>query len=258
MRRDMNKVLIERPRAGGNCKPRKKFEKISRSKRRFRDYDEDYDVEIDDSPRKVSMRKPHKVNGDEKYFTDLLGPLARFLRSRDGKRWDDVWSEICQVMKGNGLQAAHIKGHVKDYVGGIPHSGVKSYGYKREPWTPNSYDPVYVDPEGILRKNPEWDHKPWKARRRNNPTIYHYYRESDTVEYHKLNGAWFRVEISSETYEKFYKSLYGGSYKRSEVLYSIEDKRTISKKEAKLLDLDNRYEYIPPKLTLENKNEQKS
>ena len=64
MRRDMNKVLIERPRRGGRGKQRKVYEKSCRSQKRYRDVA--YGVDVDDAPQKVSMRKPHKVNGDYK------------------------------------------------------------------------------------------------------------------------------------------------------------------------------------------------
>ena len=247
MRKDMNKVLIERTRAGGKGKQRKKFEKVSRSKKIH--MDTEYGVVLDDAPQKVSMRRPHTINGNRKYFTDHISPLIRFLQSKAGTSWDDVWSEICQVMKGNGLQAAHIKGHVKDFVGGIPHPGVKYYGYESEAWTPDSYDPVYVDSEGILRKNENYGKSLWKNKKKK---TYNYYRESETVEYHKLNGAWFRVEIGSEPVEKTYISSFGGKYIRQEISYFPIVKKTLSKKEIKELDLYNRIEYTPPKLTLES------
>lgn len=55
------------------------------------------------------MRRKHKVNGYGKEFSDLLGPLRRFLLSRVGQPWDKVWSEICQVLKGNGVQAQNLE-----------------------------------------------------------------------------------------------------------------------------------------------------
>ena len=249
MRRDMNKVLIERTRRGGRGKQRKVYEKACRSQKRYRD--EAYGIAVDDAPQKVSMRRPHVINGNYKEFSDLLSPLVRFLRANAGRPWNDVWSEICKVMKGNGLQADHVKGHVKQYVGGIPHSGIRYYGYMVDVWAPNSSDPVYVDSNGILRKNPDYGNRRRYRRREK----YNYYRESATVEYHKFNGAWFRVEINKETIEKFYRSYSGGVYARKEVAYSIYKKKTLSKKEIKKLDLDNRFEYTPPTVVLEKEKE---
>ncbi|MCH7567525.1 MAG: hypothetical protein IH787_07710, partial [Nitrospirae bacterium] len=66
MRKDMNKVLIERPRRGGRGKQRKVFEKSFRPK--HKDI-LDCGIEDDARPQKESMRKKHKVNGDPKEFS---------------------------------------------------------------------------------------------------------------------------------------------------------------------------------------------
>ena len=150
MRYDMNKVLIERPRIGGKGKQRKTFEKASRpkEKRNFKG------VEVDLSLKQESMRKRHVVNGTPKEFSDLLGPLQKFLFSRVGQPWNDVWSEICKVMKGNGVQAQHIKGHVKQMVGGIPHSG-ETHFLAEDCYSHRSRyrSAVYVNEDGILCKS---------------------------------------------------------------------------------------------------------
>ncbi len=244
MRRDMNKVLIERPRRGGRGKQRKIWDKSFRPKSRDL---LDCGVEDDFRPQKESMRKKHKVNGDWKEFSDLLGPLEKFLFSRVGQPWDDVWSEICKVLKGNSLQAAHVKGHVKQMVGGIPHSG-ETY-FRDDDWfSPGSRygRSVYVNEDGILCKSEgrSYHNRPKKR--------YRYYRESDTVEYHKLNGCWFRVEISSYEVEKEYKGYYRHTYTRKETVYYVVTKRALSKKEAKTLRLESRTETVAPKLTLED------
>ncbi len=238
MRYDMNKVVIERTRRGGKGGQRRTFERVSRP--RIKDF-LDCGTENDQRPQKESMRKKHVVNGDPKEFSDLLGPLEKFLLSCVGRPWNDVWSEICKVLKGNSLQAAHIKGHVKQMVGGIPHSGES---YFSGDWFEPSYSPVYVDEEGILQKGLD-------SRYRRPKKVYRYFRESDTVEYHKLNGAWFRVEISSREVEKKYKGYGSHTYTRKETVYSVIDKRALSSKEAKKLGLADKTEKVAPKLTLE-------
>ncbi len=245
MRKDMNKVLIERPRRGGRGKQRKTFEKVSRP--RHKDF-LDCGIENDQRPGKESMRKKHKVNGDPKEFSDLLGPLAKFLISRVGQPWNDVWSEICQVLTGNGLQAAHVKGHVKQMVGGVPHSGETSF--RNEDWFSGDSrwgQAVYVNEEGILCKSKKssWHYdRPKKS--------YRYFRESDTVEYHKLNGCWFHVEIGSCEVEKEYKNYFGGKYTRKETQYFVVNKKALSRKDATKLNLENKIEKVAPKLTLED------
>jgi hypothetical protein len=227
MRDDMNKVVIERTRYGGKGGSRKTYDKASlpREKRSFKG------VDVDLRPKHESMRKKHRVNGDSKEFSDLLGPLEGYLFSKVGEPWNDVWSDICSVLKGNSLQAAHIKGHVKQMVGGIPHSG-ETY-FRAEDWFApgNRYGRcVYVDEDGILRKKEGESYKRKKE-------VFHYYRESDTVEYHKLNGGWFRVEIVA--YETATQAV---------------EKRALNKKEIKKLRLNDRTETIAPKLSLEEKD----
>lgn len=244
MRDDMNKVVIERTRTGGKGGSRKAYDKASlpREKRSFKG------VDVDLRPKHESMRKKHVVNGDPKEFSDLLGPLEGYLFSKVGEPWNDVWSDICKVLKGNSLQAAHIKGHVKQMVGGIPHSG-ESY-FRAEDWfSPGSrYGRcVYVNENGILCKKEGESFKRKKA-------VFHYYRESDTVEYHKLNGCWFRVEIAPYEVEKKYNRYSNYAYTRTEIHYSVVDKRALSKKEIKKLKLNGRTETVAPKLTLEEKD----
>lgn len=241
MRQDMNKVLIERPRVGGRGKQRKRFDKITRGRERryFKG------VAVDLRPKKESMRKKHKINGDYKEFTDLIGPLEKFLFSRVGQPWNDVWSEICAVLKGNGLQAQHVKGHVKQMVGGIPHSG-ETY-FRDDDWfAPGSrYGRcVYVDEDGILQKS---EGSSWRKQEKKR---YPYYRESDTIEYHKLNGCWFRVEIGSYVGEKKHKGYFRDYYVK-ETCYYVINKKALSRKETKKLALDQKFETISPKLTLE-------
>ena len=43
-------------------------------------------------------------------------PLIRYLWSSVGRRWDDVWSEICEQVKSNNTVDAHLKGHVTQEI----------------------------------------------------------------------------------------------------------------------------------------------
>jgi hypothetical protein len=149
MRDDMHKVVTERRRVGGDSGKRKMFEQMTRvrDRRSYRGVEEDF------SPKKESMRRPHIINYGGKEFSDLIGPLHRYLQAQNGRPWNDVWSDICKVLKGNGLQANHIKDHVRQYVGGIPHSG-KTFFHPddwyqaRGRWGVG----VYVDKNGILQR----------------------------------------------------------------------------------------------------------
>ena len=148
MRSDMHKVVTERSRMYGHN--RSSYYKAIKVKERryYRGILEDY------RPKRESIRTPYRKGHCNKEFSDLIGPLERYLRAQNGRHWDDVWSDICKVLRGNGLQAAHIKGHVKDLVDGIPHSG-RTY-FPAENWfTPHFFGSkgtrIYVDQHKILR-----------------------------------------------------------------------------------------------------------
>jgi hypothetical protein len=98
MRNDMKKVLTERPRAHSSWRYRDVRAKQNNAAR-----------DLDDLPHFQGMRRPY--GWDTKEFSDLLGPLIRYLRSCIGRKWDDVWSEICQQLSNNTVDS-HLKEHV--------------------------------------------------------------------------------------------------------------------------------------------------
>lgn len=150
MRHDMNKVLTTRPRVGRYSSGQGAYRKAARVRRSEDRYWKG--VRDESAPKKESMRKPHKHRWNGKDFDDHIRPLERYLVSQVGRPWDKVWSDICKVLRGNGVQAAHVKQHVKWMVGGVPHSG-ESYFQDYEWHSPRGWQPVYVDEHGILRKN---------------------------------------------------------------------------------------------------------
>lgn len=112
MRKDMSKVVTERPRHGGD-----EHTTMRRNRRNERQQVSSYvDEESDLPPSKCSMRRPYKLWGSAKSFSDLINPLERFLHTRVGKPWDAVYSEICENLKVQSVTQAHIRQHVKDMV----------------------------------------------------------------------------------------------------------------------------------------------
>jgi hypothetical protein len=96
MRRDMARVIIERPRDGGAP---------ARAPRTRVDFED------------VSERAPMKPRPmDRKSQTDLWGPLRRFLRANVGRPWNTVWSEICEQADHRSVAGMHLRGHVHDLV----------------------------------------------------------------------------------------------------------------------------------------------
>src|ERR1043165_2584502 len=97
MRTNMHKVVIERPR--WNPGP-PKFGRAA-------------NLPDELLPKYQRMRQVYKCR---KAFTDLLGPLRRWLRSQVGRPWNDVYSEACAVIKPNSPIRAHVKTHLLEFV----------------------------------------------------------------------------------------------------------------------------------------------
>ena len=172
----MHKVVVERPRAKSWCVPQ-----FPRPKRPF-----------DDLPKHQSMKAAHKVH---KSFTDVLGPLKRWLRRQIGRPWNDAYSEACAVIKPDSVVRAHIKTHLLEMV--VRHTFLKD----GELWCRNGkWDAVevpitalvsrwriaYVNPAtGILQAMPQPPRKkPWSPPK---PVRW----ISDEVALKRIDGLWF-------------------------------------------------------------------
>lgn len=104
MRSDMKKVVVERPR-GQSYVPNRKFGARLR-------YIPDHDYE--EQPKRVSISASYRDYGySEKWFTDVLGPLERFLRRSVGRPWNDVYSEMCAGLDKRKATGQHIFDHME-------------------------------------------------------------------------------------------------------------------------------------------------
>lgn len=97
MRPDMHKVVVERPRTGGDY----------HKKKRLANRDPDL------LPRGEGIRRPY---WSRKCFSDLLGPLRRWLRSQVGRPWNKVYSEASAVIVADSVVRAHIRTHLFEMV----------------------------------------------------------------------------------------------------------------------------------------------
>lgn len=112
MRSDMHKVIVERPRVGGDD-----YYKPGRDAQR-----EKLDPEF--APTKESMRGRRAT----KSLNEHLAPLRRFLLKNVGRPWNKVHSEISKHLRMTSAVQAHVLQHVDDYVeehpimvDGVPH-----------------------------------------------------------------------------------------------------------------------------------------
>ncbi len=99
MREDMFKVVVERPRWGSrHCDSPK----------------------LRHTDRNVSQigHKRHvcETQGWGKSLNENLAPLRRYLHKQRGRKWDDVFSEICQHLDTGSTVKMHIREHLEDFI----------------------------------------------------------------------------------------------------------------------------------------------
>jgi hypothetical protein len=116
MRADMFEVIIERPRGGAGWL--KEGNRIDRIRRR-----------LDEAP----IFEPMLRGWGTKHLNENLAPLVRFLRSRRGKPWNKVYSEMCERLRPTSAVQKHVLDHVRMMVeihpimkDGVPHRWIAS------------------------------------------------------------------------------------------------------------------------------------
>ena len=100
MRADMFKVVVERPRWGAGHAPSPKLKRTP-----------DPYIQYIGLKRHAYIAAPYS-----KSLNENLAPLVRFLRSRRGRQWDSVFSEICATLDTGSTIKMHVRSHIEDYV----------------------------------------------------------------------------------------------------------------------------------------------
>ena len=100
MRADMFKVIVERPRWGAGHAASPKLKRTP-----------DPDIQYIGLKRHAQIAAPYW-----KSLNENLAPLIRFLRSRTGRPWDDVFSEICANLDTGSTVKMHVRTHIEDCV----------------------------------------------------------------------------------------------------------------------------------------------
>ncbi|HZZ99769.1 MAG TPA: hypothetical protein VFK07_03630 [Candidatus Paceibacterota bacterium] len=109
--------MTERPRYGHSLRSKKTRLRVRRwDRERFFDGKDGLD-----GPKRIPSSPLRQFGGHRKAsrfkdFSDRLGPLRRFLRSRVGQPWDQVYSELARHLPKNTLTGRHIWTHVRQEV----------------------------------------------------------------------------------------------------------------------------------------------
>jgi hypothetical protein len=178
MRQDMQKIIVEKPRYGGD----RSIHKPRRPGTEWEHY-----------PTKEGIRRRWK---DRKSLSDNLRPLYAYLDKQVGRPWDKVWSEICARLDFRSVLGFHVKSHIDQHVERhvkLVDDGVAYEKHQRSSWGPPlPIDGLYVHPvTGLVcqqrrpkRRRPG---NPYEADRRILP---------DGRQFHRYDGQWYEVTLT--------------------------------------------------------------
>lgn len=189
MRPDISKVVTERPRSGGGIKEpkgsRRDFQRIG----------------MEDAPKREKIRQKWKSHYSQtKEFTDVLGPLYRFLLKQVGRPWDKVYSEIAEQLPKDTMQNIHIYTHIWQFVerdvqiiNGKPcHKGSIVDGLPIV--SDGKYEQLYIDPNTKLLRKAKKGKQHFRYSepyRKASPGVVVY----PGFQYHKIKGVWYGVKV---------------------------------------------------------------
>jgi hypothetical protein len=211
MRPDMHKVVVERPR--WNPGPGKNGRRANLPNELL--------------PKFEGMRRPYSMR---KGFTDLLGPLRRWLRAQVGRPWDDVYSEACSVIKPDSVIRAHIKTHLLEFV--HRHTFIKNnevwcftnrWPSQELPLTAaaSRWVPFYIHPlTRLLCEAQVQSRRRWRDEKRRNEKVTARWLNETTL-LRQLDGFWFECQM-----EKFPQLFAKGD---SPWRFDIAEKKMISR-----------------------------
>lgn len=238
MRKDMSKVIVERPRTG------RAVAGLRPGRTRML-------ADDDGEPIKAKgAREPKGREQKTKRLNETLNPLKRYLASNVGRPWDKVYSEISEHLKPTSTVQQHVRDHLQDFV--AVKTRMKAgevmvtprFGGERplsEDWSL-----YYVHPRtGLLRKNERF--KRWSVRRREErmqaeAELARRMRViDDKTQLHLFGEGWWEVKLAKIPAGALYSDVIHGaklSRMAGEKLYGrygvyARDKRQLSKAEIK-------------------------
>lgn len=240
MRKDMAKVIVERPRSGRSWP-------LKPGRTRALAYD-------DGEPLRASMREPKVREKKTKHLNENLAPLRRYLEGRVGRPWNKVYAEISEHLKPTSTVQQHVRDHIEDFV------AVKTRMRQGEVMAVSrwggeaplsaAHQPLYVHPRtGLLRKNEHW--KRWAAARRERWKREEAERAQRMrvidakTQAHLFDGVWWEIKIAKTPVAQTFVDVVHAAklsalplpelYGRDGV--HARAKRVLSKKEKKALGL---------------------
>lgn len=222
MRPDMAKVVTEAPRRGHHSLSLKTAKRLSK---------DEWDAEDHGSTRHpVSRHRQHGWNAKE--FSDVLGPLRKYLRAQVGRPWNKVYSELSKTLDRRSLSGRHIWQHVEWEV--LIHCQmVGRQVWKKPPYESPVYG-LYVHPlTGILRYTSKRQFGKWRPKV--NPNIVEL--ETNRVLSREL-GIWYLLTSKRVAVTKPQLTVHGEVVLVT-IHKDVKEKKQLNKKELKQYGVSN-------------------
>ena len=201
MRKDMFKVIVERPRHGAGFR-------VNRMRHKGED----------DLPSRVGMKRFRALNGTyTKGLNENLAPLKRYLMKQVGRPWSKVYSEISENLDAKNTVKQHVRDHLQDFVVtkvAVGRDGEWMNGNERSRWRSSEaywHQPLYVDPnDGLLKRSDKlwkklgFDATPrWKRpNEKSHVTDPNVRRINDDIELHRIRGIWYEIKFGSRAHAR--------------------------------------------------------
>ncbi|MCF6221345.1 MAG: hypothetical protein L3J65_09550 [Robiginitomaculum sp.] len=195
MREDMFKVIVERPRRGRSWATKSKLR-----------YDK-----CEDRKRVSGHRLVTEHSGNVKHLNENLAPLKRYLHKQLGRRWDDVFSDICQRLDTGSTVKMHVREHLDDFILRKVRCGkdgvlMASDSGRGEQKIVDCWVELYVDPHdnvikltrnlcrksGVLFARNRWKSTARKREDPNQPIV----RAAALVWHVQLSSIWYAFKLS--------------------------------------------------------------
>jgi hypothetical protein len=192
MRKDMAKVIVERPRRGVRSAP---LRKPGRTR-----------VVTDDDGEPLRVREPVRAKPEKtKALNENLSPLKRYLAGNVGRPWNKVYSEISEHLRPTSTVQQHVRDHIEDFVAtktrmknGVV---VTARRFGGEEPVEQGFTLYYVHPRtGLLLRNKNY--KRWNARWRAARLAGEAERATRMrvidakTELHRFDDVWWEVKVA--------------------------------------------------------------
>jgi len=181
MRSDHHKLLVDLPR---------RYSSLPNFHNRRNRHLNCYEL-LEPLPKTSSIRPRHKAWAEGKEQTDRIEPLFRFLASKCGDFWDNIYSEICSLYSKRSILGDHLFEHLRLLVS-VEHyfnaDGVACSIRGGDHGRPISSG-FYLTREGILRRS--------FLRPSSSPSLSPYLRfiDSQLYVFNPIHLVWFHCEL---------------------------------------------------------------